>query len=840
MAQRKKKSSSPAKTGQTSEPNVQLYGQWQGINTELNPLDFEMVGDEHAQTDLLPQYFLVQNNLVRESNGSVATREPLKTVTASTLASGHSDLDDPDGPWWYATYTVVIRGELYLCRSTLYAWAEITNHTTYAGRSVIIYRQINSPVGNWTILLQKNVSEKTDIVQWTEIFHYGNRLICLGKTALGTGDFYASDSIDGAGQAPFIHNWNEILPPSSDQYIYPIGSYSADLDRPTGWKDSFDFIGDARPVLTPMGKLKGNNVYAKDTANKANPNYIASSKAACRITVKFCYTNEVGQTTASGTSTIYTDKTPVEWTAGSYLRVSVPRVFADGGTYNPDFQKLNTYDIEKDYNDTCVFTPPDDARGVDIYYTINDATTYAFMGHVNIGLPHEPDSPPEDDPYGAYAYRYFWKFDWYGGEADTSIWTHSPLDEPKENTTAGVGAMYGTEKDGRLFFWGDPTKQDRLYIGGNPGNEISVSRGLGGGWLDHGGPQHGDILRSVQRFETYNGATIITCLFDNVNTGSTQRANVIDTNIQFTSEIATKAWMFEDVEGVAGCNSYHGAGVFYDGMYYTTRDGLGLTTKAMESQNQLRTDYVSDVIHNIWNTAFANIQHNTWVCAIKDVIYLSFGSYRPLGNTWDPLIFCYDIKAKAWYTFTAEGITGDIVGLFHVDWEGFTEGLGIATATGVYMFPLWPVTHVKTGGTVPSKIITGEIGRSSPLSGHTYVSQLEFRFQEFIGSIDITLYGVDYYGRNITVKKNIRHGDYQTNLKEYMRVDQILESYRLVIEGTARYRLTHYAVKQYIQSMQVGQVWGFDDEVRQAMNGTESAIHHYIDSYNSLKESLIP
>ncbi|CAJ0596483.1 unnamed protein product [Cylicocyclus nassatus] len=122
------------------------------------------------------------------------------------------------------------------------------------------------------------------------------------------------------------------------------------------------------------------------------------------------------------------------------------------------------------------------------------------------------------------------------------------------NTTGGVDAQYVDQYDGRLYFFGGQIKE-RLYIGGNPGNELSVSAGLGGAFLD---------------IEPGAGHEI------------------------------PRGYDTEKVDSVTGCCSYFGADTFIDGLYSLTRYGLALTTKVQENQNNLRVNYLSGPIEPIF------------------------------------------------------------------------------------------------------------------------------------------------------------------------------------------------------------------------------------------------
>jgi hypothetical protein len=136
-----------------------------------------------------------------------------------------------------------------------------------------------------------------------------------------------------------------------------------------------------------------------------------------------------------------------------------------------------------------------------------------------------------------------------------------------------------------------------------------------------------------------------------------------------------------------------------------------------------------------------------------------------------------------------------------------------------------------------SVIQTGELSTQQPQQGWIYLSQLEFRFDYFVGTVLITLTGIDQFGRKVTTKKQISHDETEYNLAEYMRVDLRLQSYQIRIEGIARYRMTHFIAKVYTMSAKQGLVWGFDDSQSFRSDGD---IHPTFLDYNDIKKAIIP
>ena len=211
------------------------------------------------------------------------------------------------------------------------------------------------------------------------------------------------------------------------------------------------------------------------------------------------------------------------------------------------------------------------------------------------------------------------------------------------NTTRGVDACYMKHYDGRLYFYGGSQK-DRLYIGGNPGNELSVSTGLGGAFVDIE-PGSGQEIRSVLKFKTYNGATIITLLTYHPNTSKGARYNLLENTITLTNEYSTSGYTAEMVDSVVGCSSYYGADTFLDGLYSVNRFGLAYTTKVMENQNNVKTEYASDAIEPIFYSLEGEDYTNARLLCIHKTIYIMF--YDSIVEGLDPVIFCYDTALKA-------------------------------------------------------------------------------------------------------------------------------------------------------------------------------------------------
>lgn len=807
---KKKKTSGPKGAKQSNEPRVMAITQWGGMATKLQPAGWERQGgyQKEEQTDLVPTLLPVCHN-VNVADGTLQVRNKITKIVEPPAGLTFTGVSYQWNSWQFFAVKKSDGDE------ALYFWQP--------GRTITELPTIK-PAGSKMKITQVSIYNKR-LMMFTELSQSGTTkaVMLVGDISNFPYKVGSSDYMELAIPPKVINadaNNQNYVPnvnfPNADASV-------TDLAPDDGWGSASSTISNVRPTVVPIGKIKHNRCHTGKTGT-----YLSSSAAPVKLTFVFVYTDDYGQTTRSAGTTIYMDTTPAEFTGSKYLEIQSPQFTGtpSGGTVSAGrnepgwfWQSLSTVPTKRH-----VVRMPTGATGVDVYYKMNDALDYVFAGRATV-------TTAGDTPI-------FWSLKWKGGSQSTKNWVNSSLIIPDENTTGGVSARYFLEKDGRFYFWGDMSKQARLYIGGGIGNEISVSRGLGGGYIDYGGSTSYDVLKSVHRFETYNGSTIMTALFDNPNNGRTSRANVVETNLSLTNEVSSKSWMFEEVEGVTGTCTVHGSGVYYDGLYYINRYGLGLTTKAMESQNQLRTDYASENIENLWTDMRGGDLNESMLIGINDQLYMSFGgNFTGKGDLARDLVFQYSIKDRTWVTHDA-GVQP--LSFVHIDGTTSpTEGLGIISSTGVYLLPI-NSSEPKNDPAVPVMIKTGELTFKSPMQSTAYVAQLEFRFDYFQGELDIDLYGVDYYGRDIHVKKIISSDSLQYSFRDWMRVDLYLESFRLEISGNADFRLTHFLEKYYQQSNNVGMVYGYNDAVLRRKDGVWKPIHHLLESYNNLKSSLIP
>ena len=567
--------------------------------------------------------------------------------------------------------------------------------------------------------------------QWTEIGYYADTLICLSDAAECFIGHLGGLTTDGV----------------KSQRLVP---------DPT-----------SQATLTPMGTLETGEV--------------------SRIQMTYVYTNVFGSTLRAPVSVIYTNASPVEWSAAKYLRING---IAPTG-----------YDI----------------TGVDVYFTMDDNTEFAFAGHVTL------------TDGGA------WSFNWLGALADTSQWTNVSLELPTENTTKGVNARHLTHIDGRLYFWGGDMEY-RLYIGGNPGSELSVARGVGGAFVDIE-PGTGTHVECVLKHKTYSASSIVTVLCGNPNTEQVKRFNLLETNVTVTNELTSKGYMTEEVSNVVGCNSRWGAGVFEDGLYAVSRYGLALTTHAMEYNNQLRVGYASDQIKPIFTDRLGRRLNNARLVYVDGIVHLVLGEEE--SDNLDPVIFCYDIGAKAWWTYTY-GTKEKILHVFAVDSQDHEEGCGVVTPSKVALIPTTGPKLDTPPNFGDCYLLTGELSVRLPPNESCYLAQVELDFDYFVGEAEVVVTGVDYYGRRFEVRKTVTYDEMVLNLQSWLRVDKLVRTYHLSLKGPARFRLTQVLQKTYNQSSKINLVYGFDAWGETRDHYDNAGAFDHIDSYNNLYHAIVP
>jgi len=536
-------------------------------------------------------------------------------------------------------------------------------------------------------------------------------------------------------------------------------------------------LSTATPVPNPKNKATV-QAHGLNISDNPGPNY------PYQVSVTYAYVNKFGPTAYAPIKTFYADYEVEEWNGSRYPTITV------------DF-------------------PTDQGiKAIEFYYTVGNSSTFLLAGRKDV------------DNSGSCS------FNWYGYLDATNMWPVANLIAPTENFTQGPKVRNVKCIDSRVYFWGgDPAY--RLYIGGNSGNLFSISPGTGGGFVDVEPGTKQDI-RVVTKYKTQSGASIVTMLTNSQNTSKEQRFNLVENSVSLSNEQSMKSWQAEQVAGAIGCKSYNGAIVCEDGLYSVSRYGLALTTMTMEYNSQIQTNYVSDAI----KPAFIDMENRTFlknasILECDGIIYIAFGR---TNDTLDNLLFCYDIDKKAWWTISLD-IETDILNMIHIDYEGKREGIGIITTNNIYLLPLTKNDSPETNVNFNVTLQTGELSTQQPQQSWFYLSQMEFRFDYFIGSVTVELTGIDQFGRKVKTKKTITHSSTVYNDTEYMRVDLRLQSYQIRITGQARFRLTHFMSKVYPMSSKQGLVWGFDDS-QFYRNGKTGDIHPTFKNYNDIRKAI--
>jgi len=777
MAKKNSSKTATEKSISASEPKVQVFTGWQGVNFKESPLGWEFDEsriDNTRQTDLKTSYLLIQNNLVTTDGLTVETR--------------------PDSEVIFFGYDYDLTGVACMWRS----WLICAAVDPMSGRQLLIRHDINEDVNDkdtYHIIMCKDAERQTEP---SELFPEGYEITEIG---------YYEETLIVLTRHP------------SDEERYDEYNYRPwEAEMYTGalrWRRSASGTGFAvfgnvvsrkklpDPVEAPA--LSGVNIITNSTIDDVD-----DTPMTTRVEVEYVWCNDFGSTLPSEKAVIYCDSSPVTWSGSKYLNIKGP------------------------VPDTDAFLPGIDITGVDIYLTLDENQEAVFAGHVNI----TENTWDEEDVKR-------WSFDWLGALSDVSQWTNVALQVPEENSTKGVPASYFANHDSRLYFWGDPENPYRLYIGGNPGSELSIARGTGGAWVDIE-PGSGIEVRGTAKWKTTSGANIVTIMCGNPNTNKVKRFNLVETNTTVTNELSVNGYMYEEVSNVVGCNSRWGFGVFADGLYSVSRYGLMLTTMAMEYNAQMRNQSVSEVIQPIFTERIGHRLNDARIVAIDDVIYVVLSEepeHPDDPQSLDRVILCYDMDLKAWYTFTHDGNDGLLLHAMAIDSDEHHEGLGIVSQREV---TLYPTTGIQDP-TQPSFDIlleTGELSARVPTTAIHYLSQLELRFDYFVGSGNVTVEGVDYYGRPFRVIKFLNRMGIRKDTRdwvEWIRVDRLVENYHITIKGPARFRLTHIVAKAFTQSNRVGIVYGYDDhDTYRKRNGTWQDMHHYIKDYNNLRRAIVP
>lgn len=820
MAKKNSSKTATEKAIQSSEPRVTTYRGWKGVNYVDAPLTWnplEVGPDKFRQNDLPQNYLMVQNNLVTTPTLGIETRPDSMSVG-----------DMPDN----LKDTCKFTGISAVYRHWLFC---VVHQTGATDNEFILYRSLLAEnTKQWTRIDIVDASPESPVTTGfviNEIGFYESNMVAtvqfsdVGHVALAKVDIPE----DGSTISIKGMNWTTLSESLDNKLVT-----TPYIENPE--TSSSTLAGNDWPYIRAVGMKQSYTMPEDDSEN---------ADAVVRVDVIYSYVNRMGSTLTSREATIYVEYSPALWSSARYLQIrsrnhaAVWNTIYDDGWTPPSG---SNYFIDPNVRKGSGIT------GIDFYARDTENTDYVFIGHI--------DFPQNRIGENGTA----WTFNWLGNMTDISQWQNSQLQLPTENTTIGPNVTYFTCHDSRLYYWGMPGKPYRLYIGGNPGAEFSIARGLGGAWVDIE-PGSGFEIAGTAKWKTVQGANIVTIMCGNRNTNKVKRFNLVETNITLTNEISYKSYMYEEVSNVVGCNSRYGYGVFADGLYSLSRYGLMLTTMAMEYNSQMRNQNVSEAIKPIFTERLGNRLRDGRLVCIDEVIYIALSEDDSTDEpvNLDNVILCYDMNLQAWYTFTHdqtydESMGGDpdkIHHIFAIDSDEFIEGLGAVTDTQVR---LYPTTGIQDPTVPEFEVIleSGEMMSKMPKQAYSYVHQLEFRFDYLVGDPDdpatILIEGVDYYGRQFFIEKkiNIKSRGYhglegeQRDFIEWVRIEKICESLRIRIKGHVRFRLMHINARLYTESDRISTPYGYDasDHYRNK-RGRNTQIHHYINDYNNLRRALV-
>ncbi len=789
MAKKNSSKTATEKAIQSSEPRVISFKGWQGVNFVDSPLTWnplETGQNKFRQTDLPANYVMVQNNLNTTDTLGIETR-------MDSIDIGDTPYDEEDDvEYKFTGVSSIYKHWIFLVgRSDDDVWYES-----------IFYRDLLVEPFEWNeIKLVVGTTQRPTLYE-------------VGEIGFFEGNIVATVRNRNVSPAAGLIMLARVTTENDDGDINIKG-----MDWDTGTEDLWDCIVDT-PKISPSTDKPG----VKPVITAVGMDYGVDQPE--RISVKFCYTNRLGSTLTQDDVNCFSlnvEYSPALWSTDKFVRITPE---------GPDTVNV------------------DSVTGIDFYGRDSENLDWVFIGHIDVDK--EQITGEDSTP--------LWSYNWYGNMTDVTQWLTAQLLVPTDNTTHGPDATHFDSHDSRMYFWGMPSKPYRLWIGGNPGSEFSVARGLGGAWVDIE-PGSGYDVMGTAKWKTTSGANIITIMCGNRNTTKIKRFNLVETNLTLTNEVAYKSYMYEEVSNVVGCNSRWGYGVFDEGLYALNRYGLMLTTMAAEYNNQMKNQKVSDVIDPIFTERIGKRLRDGRMVCINGIIYIVL-SEEQSEETDDPVsldnvVLCYDTALKSWYTWTHDQTLdkGDdpdhILHVFAIDSDEFIEGLGVITEDQVR---LYPVTGTQDPVVPEFQVIleTGELSPRYPLQAFWYLQQLEFRFDYFVGNpsspAEILIEGVDYYGRQfkVTKKLNIKsrghHGlkGEQRDYVEWVRIDKIVESFRIRIKGKARFRLTHINAKMYQQADTIGTPYGYDArDTYYNREGKDHEIHHYINDYNNLRRAVV-
>lgn len=713
MAKRNSTKTATKEALQSSEPRIQTFKGWQGMNIETSqrswtpleqiPKTVDPGYRSHTsnlvfkQTDEKPNMALIQNNLRCLADGSLESRNMalgsrynylFNLPTAKTFGVIDDDTRlngvSTAKPISYSFDNFEFTDIIYMLEDQVYAKLNcIVN--VYAKKASAVTLGTTTPDGvikqgnvlarisianltedknNWTLIkLDSKTNATTATTSLPYICDYANIITCvysclntvlvastLQKTVVYT---TATSSLLKTGL--FQDMTTELTKRIGQGILYSdeLSNFSSVTQV-----DSAKYIAEPTEVIKVEDGNKSNPVICKDEEDQEGWGtfwYTISTKFGSTL-----FNVDASTKKAVGTAVFFKVR-PVNFTASKYVKCSVTF------TQNRASTLINA-----------------GATDIEIWFSEKGSTTAMVIGRVNF-----PKTVTKDITL---------TFSFYGSMYDTDQLATMSLSQPDFNTTQGPEVTRMKYIDSRLYFYGSVNRPYRLYMGGTSGMELCISRGKGGGFIDCE-PGSGSYITSVHKFKTQSGATIITFLTGNKNTGRQKRYNLIETQITITSEIAENSWKYEEVTNVIGTNSYNGALVCADGLYMLSRYGLYVTTQAMEYNSQLRSQKVSSAISPIFENRLSPVFDNAVMIFIDEIIYFCFGCEDD-SEFLDHIIFCYDVNTHAFYTYSYGDETTDILTILPIDYIGWTEGIGIVTPEHIDIIPTVGDIRQNTGNQI--------------------------------------------------------------------------------------------------------------------------------------------
>ena len=435
MAKKNSSKTATEKAIQSSEPKVVSYRGWKGVNFADAPLTWnplETGTRSYRETDLPNNYLLVQNNV--ETSPLLGLETRMDSVRIGRL----------NGP---AMRNLVFTGICTMVRH----WLFCVVRNTSTGVEFIMYRDLlQDNASQWSYIYpidadnldpQNPASPQSIPCKIKEIGFYEGNLVATieypdepehpGKLSLAKLEI----SEDGSSISIAGMDWSTLEEASS---VYR-----------------------NRLVSTPFIEDPGDNdrpyIHAVGMAESQTPPTSVSDKAVVRVEVIYCYVNRMGSTLSSQPATLYTEYSPALWSSAKYMEVRNKEYTGDPDNPEPDENVFIGSGVS----------------GIDFYARDTENTDYVFVGHIDIDYSKADGSG-----------KVPWVYNWLGNMTDISQWENSQLQVPSENNTQGPNVTHFASHDSRMYYWGEPGRPYRLYIGGNPGSEFSVARGLGGAWID--------------------------------------------------------------------------------------------------------------------------------------------------------------------------------------------------------------------------------------------------------------------------------------------------------------------------------------------------------------------